>query len=91
MLVSEVGLVGQEALVVLLLHLGPEDLVDRRYPHQGPALVLPLLLLLLFLVLVPMLLLFLVLVPVLAQVQACPDRSSSRARSVSNQPSTRWL
>jgi hypothetical protein len=82
MLVSEVGLVGQEALVVLLLHLGPEDLVDRRYPHQGPAPVLPVLVLLLFLVLVPML---------LAQVQACPDRSSSRARSVSNQPSTRWL
>jgi len=69
--------------VVPVAQVGLVDLVDRRDPHLGLALVLELVL--------PSAPLFLALVPVLAQVQGCPDRSSSRARSVSNQPSIRWL
>jgi len=67
--------------VVPVAQVGLVDLVDRRHHHSALALVLEL----------PSAPLLLALVPVLAQVQGCPDRSSSRARSVSNQPSIRWL
>jgi len=72
--------------VVPVAQVGLVDLVDRRHHHSAllhhhSALALEL----------PSAPLLLALVPVLAQVQGCPDRSSSRARSVSNQPSIRWL
>jgi len=65
--------------------VGQEGLLDRHRPHQALALVLELVLELV-LPSAPVLLAL-----VLAQVQGYPDRSSSRACSVSNQPSIRWL
>jgi hypothetical protein len=79
----------EEALVVPVAQVGLVDLVDQRPPHSALALALGLALVLELVL--PSAPLFLALVPVLAQVQGCPDRSSSRARSVSNQPSIRWL